>query len=49
MPRVPVYIGFDDDHDDDLKVTLAGDGKHKDSPLEIIDHSIKEPSADRKE
>jgi hypothetical protein len=32
-----------------LKVTLAGQAKNEDSPFEIIDHSIKEASADRKE
>jgi hypothetical protein len=49
MARVPVYLGFDYDHDDDLKVTLAGQAKHEDSPFEIIDHSIKDASADWKE
>ena len=49
MARVPVYISFDYDHDDDLKVMLAGQAKHEDSAFEIIDHSIKEASADWKE
>ena len=49
MAKVPVYISFDYDHDDDLKVLLAGQAKHPDSPFEIIDHSIKEPSAGWKE
>jgi hypothetical protein len=49
MAKVPVYISFDYDHDDDLKVLLAGQAKHPDSPFEIIDHSIKEPSANWKE
>jgi hypothetical protein len=45
MAKVPVYISFDYDHDDDLKVMLAGQAKLEDSPFEIIDHSIKEASA----
>jgi hypothetical protein len=49
MARVPFYIGSDYDYDDDLKVTLAGQAKREDSPSEIIDHSIKEVSADWKE
>lgn len=44
MTKVPVYISFDYDHDDDLKLLLAGQAKNPDSPFEIIDHSIKEPS-----
>ena len=48
MARVPVYLGFNYDHDDDLKVAQAGQAKHEDSPFEIIDHSIKELSADWK-
>ena len=49
MAKVPVYISFDYDHDDDLKVMLAGQAKHEDSPFDIIDHSIKEASPDWKE
>ncbi len=49
MAKVPVYISFDYDHDADLKVMLAGQAKNEDSPFEIVDHSIKEASADWKE
>jgi hypothetical protein len=49
MAKVPVYISFDYDYDNDLKVLLAGQAKLDDSPFEIIDHSIKEESADWKD
>ena len=49
MAKVPVFISFDYDHDNDLKVLLAGQAKHDDSPFDIVDHSIKEESADWKE
>jgi hypothetical protein len=49
MAKVPVYISFDYDYDNDLKVMLAGQAKLDDSPFEIIDHSIKEESADWKD
>jgi len=49
MAKVPVFISFDYDHDNDLKVMLAGQAKHDDSPFEIVDHSIKEESADWKD
>jgi len=49
MAKVPVFISFDYDHDNDLKVMLAGQAKLGDSPFEIIDHSIKEESSDWKE
>jgi hypothetical protein len=49
MAKVPVYISFDYDHDDDLKVLLAGQAKNEDSPFEVIDHSVKEAPADWKE
>ncbi len=38
-----VYISFDYDHDDDLKLLLVGQAKNPDSPFEIADWSIKEP------
>jgi hypothetical protein len=43
-----VYICFDYDHDQDLKNLLVGQSKNPDSPFEIADWSIKEPSADWK-
>jgi len=49
MAKVPVFISFDYDHDSALKVLLAGQAKHQDSPFEIVDHSIKDPSADWKD
>lgn len=47
--RVPVYISFDYDHDDDLKTLLVGQAKNADSPFYIEDWSIKEASTDWKE
>jgi hypothetical protein len=47
--KVPVFISFDYDHDDDLKLLLVGQAKHDDSPFSIEDWSIKEPSSDWKE
>lgn len=49
MAKVPVFISFDYDNDNDLKVLLAGQAKHDDSPFDIVYHSIKEESADWKE
>lgn len=49
MAKVPVFISFDYDHDNDLKVLLAGQAKNEDSPFDIVDHSIKEATADWKE
>lgn len=42
MAKTRVYISFDFDHDDDLKVMLVGQAKHSDTPFEIADWSIKE-------
>lgn len=39
------FISFDFDHDEDLRILLAGQAKHPDSPFEIKDRSIKEPLA----
>lgn len=44
-----VYISFDYDHDLDLKNLLVGQAKNPDSPFEIADWSIKDPSADWKQ
>src|SRR5258705_12458685 len=44
-----IFISFDYDHDHDLKNALVGQAKLPDSPFEIADWSIKEPSADWKE
>lgn len=42
MAKPKVFISFDYDHDDDLKVLLVGQSKHSDSPFELTDWSIKE-------
>lgn len=42
MAKTKTFISFDYDHDDKLKVLLAGQAKHKDTPFDIEDWSIKE-------
>ena len=42
MAKPKVFISFDYDHDDDLKVMLVGQAKHPDTPFELADWSIKE-------
>jgi hypothetical protein len=42
MAKTRVYISFDYDHDEDLKILLVGQSKHDDTPFEIADWSIKE-------
>jgi hypothetical protein len=37
-----VYISFDYDNDDDLRVLLVGQSKNDDSPFSIVDASIAE-------
>jgi hypothetical protein len=49
MAKVPVFISFDYDHDNDLKVLLVGQAKNDDSPFEIVDQSIKDEAADWKD
>ena len=49
MAQTPVFISFDYDHDDDLKVLLVGQAKNEDSPFSIADWSIKEASSDWKD
>lgn len=49
MPRVPVFISFDYDHDVTLKEFLVGQAKLEDSPFEITDHSIKVEANDWKD
>ena len=48
MAKVPVFISFDYDHDATLKEFLVGQAKYDDSPLEIVDQSIKGEAADWK-
>lgn len=47
--KVPVFISFDYDHDDDLKTLLVGQAANEDSPFWIADWSIKEASSDWKD
>lgn len=42
MAKPKVFISFDYDHDDGLKVCLVGQARHNDSPFELADWSIKE-------
>lgn len=42
MAATRVYISFDYDHDEDLKILLVGQSKNEDSPFLIADQSIKE-------
>jgi hypothetical protein len=48
MAKTRVFISFDYDHDLDLKNFLVGQSKNPDSPFDIADWSIKDPSADWK-
>jgi hypothetical protein len=47
--KVPAFISFDYDNDDDLKVMLVGQAANEDSPFSIADWSIKDASSDWKE
>jgi len=42
MAKVRVFISFDFDHDEDLKILLIGQAKNPDSPFDIADWSVKE-------
>lgn len=46
MAKVPVFISFDFDYDEDLKNLLVGQSKNDDSPFEISDVSVREESDD---
>jgi len=43
MAETRVFISFDYEYDDDLRVMLLGQAKNPDSPFEIADWSLKEP------
>jgi hypothetical protein len=43
MAKIRVFISFDYDNDDDLRILLLGQAKHPDSPFEITDWSLKDP------
>jgi len=47
MAKKPVFVSFDFDNDKILKDFIIGQSKHSDSPFEVIDHSLKEASAER--
>ena len=42
MTKKSAFISFDYDNDDDLRILLAGQAKHPDTPFDIIDRSVKE-------
>ena len=42
MAKKRVFISFDFDHDQDIKVLLAGQAKNPDSPFDFTDASVKE-------
>lgn len=43
MAKKRAFISFDADHDDDLRVMIAGQAKHDDTPFDFSDRSVKEP------
>ena len=43
MAKKRVFISFDYDHDEDVKIMLAGQAKHEDSPFDFKDASIRDP------
>lgn len=43
MATKRAFIGFDFDHDEDLRNLLAGQAKNPDTPFEFADWSVKEP------
>ena len=47
--KTPVFISFDYDHDDDLRVMLLGQAKNRDTPFSFEDWSIKHASKGWKE
>ena len=42
MAKQRIFISFDYDHDDDIKILLAGQAKLPDSPFDFTDASVKE-------
>lgn len=42
MAKPKVFISFDYDHDEDLKILLVGQSKNSDTPFELTDWSIRE-------
>jgi hypothetical protein len=42
MNKQRIFISFDYDHDEDIKILLAGQAKLQDSPFDFTDASVKE-------
>jgi hypothetical protein len=42
VKKTKVFISFDYDHDQDLKILFAGQAQHDDTPFEIADISVKD-------
>lgn len=42
MAKQRIFISFDYDHDEDIKIMLAGQAKLTDSPFDFTDASVKE-------
>lgn len=45
MIKVPCFISFDFEHDDDLRNLLVGQARHSDSPFNIVNWSLREAIA----
>ncbi len=43
MAKQRIFISFDYDHDEDIKILLVGQAKLQDSPFDFKDASVKEP------
>lgn len=43
MAKQRIFISFDYDNDEDIKIMLAGQAKLPDSPFDFTDASVKEP------
>jgi hypothetical protein len=43
MAKKRAFISFDYDHDEDLRVMLAGQARLADTPFDFADRSLKEP------
>jgi hypothetical protein len=43
MAQRRVFISFDYDHDDDLRILLVGQARNPDSPFNLADWSVKDP------
>jgi hypothetical protein len=42
MAKTKVFVSFDFDHDDDLKMLFCGQADHPDTPFEITDVSVQQ-------